>query len=354
LTAWYRTGIVARIRRARVGVLALLCAACMAGRGSAAPAARPAGASEVWLAKYVQPDGRVARLDQGGDTVSEGQSYALALALDAGDLATFDRVWTWTRTHLQRPDALLAFHADSRGQVLDATPATDADLLTAWALLRRAGPTADDGRRLAAAVLARDSTTVAAGRLLAAGPWAIGPPATLNPSYWAFPVLRQLARLDDDQQWNALADTASSVIGAGDQLPADWLCVDGTTIRAEPAPDRSRPVAQYGPDAQRVLLWSVYSCRPGDRAAARLAAATLAGSAASTAVSSDLSGHALQSTTTPLAQLAAAAAAEAAGDLPAATRLRAAAAGSARAFPTYYGDAWVALDQASGVLFRSC
>jgi len=352
LTAWYRTGIVARVCRA--GALALLCAVFLSGCGSAAPAARPAGASEGWLARYVQPDGRVARLDQGGDTVSEGQSYALALALGAGDLATFDRVWAWTRTHLQRPDGLLAFHADSRGRVLDATPATDADLVTAWALLRRGGPTAGDGRRLAAAVLARDSTTVAAGRLLAAGPWAVGRPATLNPSYWAFPVLRQLARLDDDAQWNALADTASSITGAGGQLPADWLRVDGAAIRAEPAPDRSRPVAQYGPDAQRVLLWSVYSCRPGDRAVARRAAGTLRGSAAATALSSDLSGHALQSAATPLAQLAAAAAAEAAGDLPAATRLRAAAAGSARSFPTYYGDAWVALDQASGVLFRSC
>jgi len=113
-------------------------------------------------------------------------------------------------------------------------------------------------------------------------------------------------------------------------------------------------VAQYGPDAQRVLLWSVYSCRPGDRAVARRAAGILRGSAAATALSSDLSGHALQSAATPLAQLAAAAAAAAAGDLPAATRLRAAAAGSARSFPTYYGDAWVALDQASGALFRSC
>ena len=350
----YRTGTVTRLRGALAGVLALLWAACLAGCGAAAPAVRPAGAAEGWLAKYVQPDGRVARLDQGGDTVSAGQSYALALALSAGDLATFDRVWTWTRTHLQRPDALLAFHADPRGRVLDATPATDADLVTAWALLRRGGPAVDDGRRLAAAVLARDTTTVAAGRLLAAGPWAIGRPATLNPSYWAFPVLRQLARLDDDQQWNALADTASSITGAGDRLPADWLRVDGTAIRAEPAPDSSRPVAQYGPDAQRVLLWSVYSCRAGDRVVARRAGSILRGGAGSTALSSDLSGHALQTATTPLAQLAAAAAAEAAGDLAAATRLRAAAAGSARAFPTYYGDAWVALDQASGALFRSC
>jgi len=72
----------------------LLCAACLAGCGSAAPAVRPVGAVEGWLARYVQPDGRVARPDQGGDTVSEGQSYALGLALAAGDLATFDRVWT--------------------------------------------------------------------------------------------------------------------------------------------------------------------------------------------------------------------------------------------------------------------
>jgi endo-1,4-beta-D-glucanase Y len=337
-------------------VLAVALAVALAGCGldGHRAATPPVTGAVAWLARYVQPDGRVARQDQGGDTVSEGQSYALALAVAAGDTVTFDRVWAWTRTHLQRPDALLAFHADAQGRVLDNTPATDADVVTAWALLRRAGTAAQDGRRLAAAVLARETTTVAGRPVLAAGPWATGRPATLNPSYWAFPILRQLATLDGDPRWNALADTAATLTSTGGALPADWLRADGTVVQAEPAPDRSRPGPQYGPDAQRVLLWSAYSCRAADRDVARRAAVTLRGRQASTALSSDLSGHVLQSATTPLAQLAAGASAQIAGDLAGAGRLRAAAAASARTYPSYYGDAWVALDQASGKLFGSC
>src|SRR5665213_3634964 len=41
---------------------------------------------------------------------SEGQGYALLLALAANDRPTFDRVWAWTRTNLKRDgDALLAW-----------------------------------------------------------------------------------------------------------------------------------------------------------------------------------------------------------------------------------------------------
>ena len=47
-------------------------------------------ATERFLDAYVDPDGRVVRRDQGGDTVSEGQAYALLLATAVGDEATVD------------------------------------------------------------------------------------------------------------------------------------------------------------------------------------------------------------------------------------------------------------------------
>src|SRR5436190_19354649 len=83
--------------------------------------------------RYVDPDGRVVRHDQGGDTVSEGQSYALLLAAISDDRAHFDRVWTWTTAHLERDDGLLSWrYAD--GAVVDQMSATDADVQAAWAL----------------------------------------------------------------------------------------------------------------------------------------------------------------------------------------------------------------------------
>src|SRR4051812_42551838 len=79
------------------GLIAVVVAASLVGcshgasrDGSADVARRDA---RRFLDTYVEADGRVARHDQGDDTVSEGQSYALVLALVAGDTATFDRVW---------------------------------------------------------------------------------------------------------------------------------------------------------------------------------------------------------------------------------------------------------------------
>lgn len=41
-------------------------------------------ASEAFLKRYVDPDGRVVRRDRGGDTVSEGQAYAMLVAVATG------------------------------------------------------------------------------------------------------------------------------------------------------------------------------------------------------------------------------------------------------------------------------
>ena len=37
-------------------------------------------AADAFFDRYLQPSGRIARTDQGGDTVSEGQAYAMLLA----------------------------------------------------------------------------------------------------------------------------------------------------------------------------------------------------------------------------------------------------------------------------------
>ena len=157
----------------------------------------------AFLAAYVRPDGRVYRPDQGGDTVSEGQAYGLLLAEVTGQPATFGRIWQWTRAHLQLPGGLFAYHANAAGHLLSAQPASDADLLIAWALLRYQGPHAatwhQEGQQVAAAVLAQEVTTGPGGTpVLTAGPWATGRPASLDPSYWALPALTGLARLTGD------------------------------------------------------------------------------------------------------------------------------------------------------------
>src|SRR5690349_4282594 len=118
-------------------------AAAAAGCGGAATATTPQQqAATRFLAKYAQPDGRVVRLDQGGDTVSEGQAYGMLLAELAGDDAAFRRIWGWTHDHLRLRNGLFAFHANAAGKVVSQQAASDADLLIAWALLRYHGPSA--------------------------------------------------------------------------------------------------------------------------------------------------------------------------------------------------------------------
>jgi endoglucanase len=132
--------------------------------------------ARAFLTMYVSPSGRVVRRDQGDTTVSEGQAYALLLAEAAGEPATFARVWSWTRTHLLAPSGELASMTNAEGVVTNPTPASDADVLSAWALSRATGPRASSyhaqARRMAAAILANETVSPRGRLLLAAGPWA--------------------------------------------------------------------------------------------------------------------------------------------------------------------------------------
>src|SRR5205823_12290093 len=114
------------------------------------------------------------RRDQGGDTVSEGQAYAMLVAAAIRDRTRFDRAWTWSRTHLRRRDGLMSWHWQA-GHVTGADPAADADLDMARALViagRRFGDAAyrRAGSRMARALLAEETARVRGLPVLVAGP----------------------------------------------------------------------------------------------------------------------------------------------------------------------------------------
>src|SRR6266571_1756749 len=72
---------------------AIACRARRAGQPSPTPTSmappaleeRARSSAQAFLDGYIDPDGRVVRRDQGGDTVSEGQSYAMLTAVALGD-----------------------------------------------------------------------------------------------------------------------------------------------------------------------------------------------------------------------------------------------------------------------------
>lgn len=349
---------------AAVGCAAMLAFALAGCGGSGSTASQRA--SGGFLATYARADGQVVRTDQGNDTVSEGQAYGMLIAEATGDDGEFLTIWNWTRSHLQLSDGLFAWHANGAGQVIDQQPASDADLLIAWALLRYSG--SDEaavhgaGRKVAAAILADEVTSGPGGvPVLTAGPWATGRPASLDPSYWSLPAMQGIGALTGVPEWQRLLNGAvtmtRSLTGDGRTLPPDWAALTASgTLHPEPAPSGNEPQTQYGPDAQRTVAWFAVSCDPAARMLASNWWPLLRPASRTDALALQPNGTVLSPTPAVLPMVASAAAAKAAGDGTATRRLLQRAAAQQRRSPTYYGGAWDALGQAllaSGT-FTSC
>lgn len=329
----------------------------LSGSGVPAPAVDEALRTDIvsarneaaaFLAEYVAGDGRVVRHDQGGDTVSEGQAYAMTVAAAIGDEARFRRVWAWTRTELLRDDGLFAWHW-SDGQVVDDTPAADADLLIAAALVL-GGDRFDDpslttaGRAVGRAVLAHETVELGDGRrALVAGPWA-RPSRTVNPSYLVVPAMSRLW-WRGEHAWAEVAATSRELLDAltagSPHLPPDWATAteDGGRLSGVPIGD---PPA-YGWDAMRVAVQQAADCDPEGRAiAARMWGFHLAQGVAAGRVYS-LDGRPIDDGTHAAALVATAGAASAAGAPDSVRVLLARAEWWDAERPTYYGGAWLAL-----------
>ena len=360
-------------RRATAGVVALAVSAgalMLASAPSTSPtdatSLRAVGAATDFLATYVELDGRVARLDQGGDTVSEGQAYAMLLAVSIADEDRFRAVWEWTASHLQRDDGLLAWRWRD-GDVVDGGAASDGDLLTAWALGLAGIRFGDDAltreaKRVAGSVVELETVPLerGAGRMLVAGPWATTE-AVANPSYLVLRAMSQLWWITGDSTWAGIAAAARTAIGvnmaAPPHLPSDWATLDGAPAAA---PDATGP--RFGYDAARVLVQLATDCDPAGRAAAAEAwpfferadagdtddtgdTDGIGGTGDTDGIGAvySLQGDRLEPARHPVVLVAAAAAADAAGDEEAASRLLDDADDLDDEFPTYYGSAWIAL-----------
>jgi endoglucanase len=287
-----------------------------------------------FLDRYVAEDGRVVRHDQGGDTVSEGQAYAMLLAVAERDEARFDRVWAWTRAHLRRPDGLLAWHWQD-GRVTDQQAATDADLDAARALMLAAKRFdvpryAQDGRELGRAVSEHETVQ----GVLVAGPWTQD---VVNPSYWSPRAFAAIERVDLNEPARRLTDQLTA-----NGLPPDWAQVQDWGAVPTGPPSGGDPVYSY--DAVRLPIRLAESCQAEDRAlAARLWPRLRDDPGVARRA---LDGTPLTEDQHPAALAGAAAAAHAAGDRQAASRLLDRAERLDEEHPSYYGGAWVELTRA--------
>ncbi len=229
-----------------------------------------AGATERDWARFkhdfIESSGRVVDPAQDNISHSEGQGFAMLLAVHYGDQASFEQVWQWTRQHLQiRDDHLLAWRWAPQSGITDKNNASDGDLLVAWSLLRAFEKWHSAEYFDASQKISRDIRT----KLLRKTPHGIillpgiegfdkAEGITINLSYWVFPALAELGRADPAPEWDALANTGISILQYARfgrwGLPPDWLLLnDKVAPSGEPA--------RFGYNALRTPLYLLWSRR---------------------------------------------------------------------------------------------
>jgi len=226
---------------------------------------------------FLSSDGRVMDTGNGNVSHSEGQGFALLLALAANDRRSFESMFNWTEANLVRSDSGLyawRYHPSHTPPVSDPNNATDGDVLIAWALLMAATKwNRDDyalrSQTLRAAILREVAVSHAGKRLLLPGRLGFSDDkgVVLNLSYYVWPALDAFAR--HEPMWNDIISDGLDVLGRSGfgqwQLPTDWtqMAPDGTLA---PAPDRPE---RFGYDAVRVPLYLLWSGRSRELATFR-------------------------------------------------------------------------------------
>ncbi len=312
-------------------------------------------AALYFLDHFELPNGRVARWDQGGDTVSEGEAYAMLLSVASGDRHRFDAAWAWTRTHLLQPDGLLAWHW-ANGTITSTEPAADADVDAAYALelaATRLHEPADrvSAEAMAAAIAGNETVETPNGTVLVGGPWAVGPPAYVNPSYASPSELGALAELPgESRSFRALVAGTRALVGqvlGSGALPPDWVQLT-SAAPADVAPPGSGTDDRYGFDAVRMPIRWAASCTVSERRAVAALWPALGPAALRGGATVDLGlqrdgVHERGAVKSPVGLVAAAASGWVAGHRDDALGLLSRAEALDHTHPSYFSSAWVAL-----------
>lgn len=235
-------------------------------------ALKAAGLWRDYKKLFVTDDGRVVDTANSHMSHSEGQGYAMLLAVAANDRRVFDLLWNWTRANLMvRDDQLLAWRWEPqrRPAVGDMNDASDGDILVAWALTEAAEWWKDVAYKVAARRIAVEvsrklvlfKTKLGALLLPAVSGFhaedrADGP--IINLSYYIFPAFARLDTVAPEVDWAGLAQTGLNLLETTRTtprtLPPDWLALEAW--KARPA-DGFAPLFAY--NAVRIPLYLAWA-----------------------------------------------------------------------------------------------
>ncbi len=232
---------------------------------------------EAFKLRFLDPSGRVIDTGNGGCSHTEGQGWGMLFAAAFDDPATFDLLYNWTSRHLRRGyDRLHSwrYQPNAPVPVADQNNATDGDVSIATALWRASIRWNRPDYARAASAMARDIlgllvTTAGPRTVLLPGVegFTFRDSVTVNPSYYAFPMLAELAEAAPSPVWARVIDDGQALIEEGRfgqwHLPPDWLRVSRVDGALEPHPHWP---ARFSYDAIRVPLWLAWGRRADARA----------------------------------------------------------------------------------------
>ncbi|MGH7203633.1 MAG: glycosyl hydrolase family 8 [Candidatus Levyibacteriota bacterium] len=225
--------------------------------------------------QFIQSNGQSLDPSQQNITTSEGQGYAMLRAVWVDDKSTFDKVYSFTQSHMKRPhDNLFGWRYGKlpngkSGFVSGGgdNSAADADSDIAYALLLASKRWNNPKYQTDALPIIKDmwryETASGSGgkRYVIAGNWAQNSQRMIiNVSYFAPYEWREFATVDKQDDWQSLLNPAYQLLtdageasldkAKGVGLPPDWMAMNRQTGQLSVA-NLSNLTTNYSFDAMR-------------------------------------------------------------------------------------------------------
>jgi len=236
------------MRKPACAALAVMMSLCFS------PFSQAGQAWESYKARFLMPDGRIVDTGNGNVSHTEGQGFAMLMAVASDDKAAFDKLWQWTDSTLKNKENGLfywRYNPVEPDPITDKNDATDGDTMIAWALLKADARWHDKGYSTASdaitkALVAHTVIRYAGQRVMLPGAqgFNLNSEVILNPSYFIFPAWQAFADRSHLQVWRELIKDGQTLLGkmgsGKANLPTDWvsLAADGTLTPAKAWPPR--------------------------------------------------------------------------------------------------------------------